>query len=120
DHRVGPCWRVRAIGLVEAAALEEFLFGGLNQHERPVLGAEVETPVGEGERPLGGVAIPPQRLARLKIEASQESAPVPPIGSVETAIDYNHAAMMILHLIGGVDFLGLDFAAPFLHQFHRS
>ena len=41
------------------------------------------------------------------------------VGAIEAAIQEDHAAVVVLHLPGGIDFLGLDAAVRILAQLHQ-
>ncbi len=112
DDGVRPRRLAAAARLLEAPALEIRLRARLDQQHRAVLGAVVEPAVREGHRALRrlsslGALVPVDR-ASPKVEGQEEAARVAAVRAVERAVDQDHAAVVVLHLVGEVDLLGLD------------
>src|SRR5262245_53307339 len=105
-----PSGDARAIRLIKTAALHQTLFRGLNQHDRSFFTPQVESPVGVEQGALWTFSVSPERLACIEIDAGHHAAAVAAIGAVKSAIDNNHAAVVILHLHCGVSFLRLKLA----------
>src|SRR5438067_1197639 len=102
------------VRLLEAAAFDVFLGTWFKERHGAVLVPVVEATVGQGNgafRCLPGV---PQDLTCLEIKAHQEAAFVATVGSVQATIQEDHAAVVVLHFPGMVNFLSLDPAVSVL------
>jgi hypothetical protein len=77
NDRVRPVRCLTAVGMLESATLNVLLGAGLEQDHRAVLLEVVDAAVGQGDRALlnapaaGLVALVPQDLAGLEVEANQ-------------------------------------------------
>src|SRR5262249_40081832 len=91
----------------ETAVLDVLLRVGLDQDDRPALIAIVQATVGVSDRSLTGLALAPLHLARHDLQTRQPAL----VGAVQVIAEQNHAAVMVLHVLGEVDFLGLYLVA---------
>src|SRR5207249_3561917 len=72
------------------------------------------------ERTFGRLAIAPQDLSGLKVETGEKAPFIAAVGAVETAIEDDHAAVVVLHAGGKVDFGRIDPTTGVLAQFDCS
>ena len=108
DHRMCPRGRTTAIRLVKPAALEQPSSRRLDQDDRPLLAAQIESPVCHRQRTFGRLAIAPQDLSGLKVETGEKAPFIAAVGAKQTAIDDDHAAVVVLHIAGKIDFGRVD------------
>src|SRR5205085_3277781 len=91
EDRVCPGRLLRAVGLLEAAALKVFLTARFNQQHRTGLGAVVNPAIGEGDRTFTrpafvGVTFVPENIAGFELETNQIAAAISAVGAVEAAV----------------------------------
>ncbi len=123
NNRVRPSWLSAAVGLLEAATLEVFLRVWLNQEHGTVLGAIVEPAIGQSHRAFRRAALAaaliPQNVAGLEVETDEVTAGIAAVGAIQAAFKKYHTAVVVLHPVGEIDFLGLDTTVCILAQLHQ-
>ena len=110
----GPVW------LFESAALEVITLVRIDQKHIAILGAVIDPSIGVDDGSFLGptfvsVTFVPEDFARRKVQASKLSTTVPTVRPIEITIDDNHATVVVLHVSGKPDLLGLDVALLILH-----
>src|ERR1051326_752717 len=105
-----PSWPAAAVRLLEAATFDVLLRARLNQQHGPFLGSVVEPAVRQGHGTFrramfGIVVLVPQNVPGFEVKA---------------AVEQDHAAMVILHFSGGINFSCLDSAIRIFAQLCQS
>src|SRR5438876_783972 len=105
DDGMLPGGGTLAVGLVESVANHTLLGIGFQQDHGVLFLTIVQPIVGVGDGAFAGVIGGPHELARLEFDAGQVVA----IGAVQVVVHQDHAAVMVLHVLGGIDNFGLAF-----------
>jgi hypothetical protein len=84
--------------LVKATTLDQSFSVRLDQEQRTLLGAQVQSAIRQGQRALGGLAISPQEFTALEIETGEKTTFVPAVSAIQATVDDDHAAMVVLHV----------------------
>src|SRR5262249_17831238 len=113
--RMRPGRQLAAIGLFEATTLYVFLRVWFNEEQGTFFGAVIDSSIRQGQRAfrcavLGVVALVPEDVASFEIETDEGATFISAIGAVEVAVEDDHAAVVVLHLSGEINFLGFDTA----------
>src|ERR1051326_1925861 len=120
-----PSWPAAAVRLLEAATFDVLLRARLNQQHGPFLGSVVEPAVRQGHGTFrramfGIVVLVPQNVPGFEVQTDERSTLIAPIRAVKAAVEQDHAAMVILHFSGGINFSCLDSAIRIFAQLCQS
>jgi hypothetical protein len=104
DDRVRPGRGAAALRLVEVAAFDVLVGVRFHQDHRAALVAVVQPSVRRRDRALARPVGGPLHLAGLELNAGQPAAVV----AVHVPPHEDHAAVVVLHVAGEIDLLGLN------------